>query len=189
MKEMSSSMEEIDRMKLISDNREEVYCKWWRNKFERDEKVINQFECDNVFFISRKIWSIVIKEKIPITINGVDIGQKKLKLVKSLLRKGIKVRYSVMLKLRKFISYSITDTIDQGRVDKLYFRMMKDMKMFNRLIDLEKLLLSRKWNNGIRKKVKHIHVLGSLVNLKMKRSDKLKSFAICISENVNFEVV
>jgi hypothetical protein len=78
-----------------------------------------------------------MKEGIPIVIGGNDLSQKKFKLVKSLLRKRIKVKYSTMLKLKKFIYYSVIDVIDQSRVNALYFRMMKDMNIFNRLSKLE----------------------------------------------------
>jgi hypothetical protein len=63
------------------------------------------------------------------------LNQKKYKEIKTILRRGIRIEYSVMLKLRSFVSYSITDSIDQGRVNNLYFEMMKKMNIFNKLKD------------------------------------------------------
>jgi hypothetical protein len=115
-------------------------------------------------------------------------SEKKFKAVKLILRKGIKVKYPTMMKLKKFIDYSIADVIDQERVNVMYFQMMKSMRIFNRLCALESWLLRREWNGTCKKKVRHKHILGK-GNTKLKEADAIDSFAVSASENVNFEIV
>jgi hypothetical protein len=54
MKEMSSAVDEMKELKEIHLNQEELYVRWWRNKFEEENIIINQFEKDDVFYINKK---------------------------------------------------------------------------------------------------------------------------------------
>jgi hypothetical protein len=94
-----------------------------------------------------------------------------------------------MLKLRQFINYSVTDSIDQGRVNSLYFGMMKNLKFFNRLKDLESWLLSKNWSKNTSKRVQHTHILGNSCKMKMKKSSSVNRLAVIVPENENFEIM
>jgi hypothetical protein len=70
MKEMSSSVNEMKLLKEEYSNQEEIYNKGWHNKFEEDEKIISQFEEDNVFCIDKKTWNEIINKGIIIKFRG-----------------------------------------------------------------------------------------------------------------------
>jgi aspartate carbamoyltransferase catalytic subunit len=71
--------------------------------------------------------------------------------------KGIKLKYSNMIKLKKFSHCTIVDSIDQSRVNHSYFQILKNLNMFNRFRSLESWLLEKEWKKDVVKKVKHKH--------------------------------
>jgi hypothetical protein len=89
---------------------------------DRNQEVVKRFEDDNVWFIDKRSWNGIRKENIKLVVKGIDICAKKYKVIKSVLRKGIRIRYSSMLKLKKFIQFSVIDSIDQCRANRDYFQ-------------------------------------------------------------------
>lgn len=189
MSGMDSSVFDNESLKSLCSNQVEIYNKWWHSKFEEEAKTINQFEKDNLFYIDKRVWSEIGAEKIIIRSDGKNIGQKNYKEIKPMLKRGIRIDYPDMLKIRRFIDYSITCPIDEGRVNILYFKLMKSMNMFNRLKHLEEWLMSKEWRKGLKMKVMHIHILGSSNNIKMRKVWGLEKFAVNIPENDNYEII
>jgi hypothetical protein len=106
-----------------------------------------------------------------------------------MLRRGIRIKYPDMLKIKSFINYSVACPIDQGRANKVYLALLKGMNIFNRMKDIEDWLLSKEWDKKIEKKVTHIHILGNSSNMRMRKIVELDKFAASIRKNENYEVV
>jgi hypothetical protein len=114
-------------------SQEKTFIKWWHNKFEKEKKVTKQFEKDNLFYIDKKVWNEIKREKICLKHKGKVINQKKYKYVKTKIKRGVKMGYRDMLKIRKFIKYSVIGSIDKDRVNIEYIKLLKEMKISNRV--------------------------------------------------------
>jgi hypothetical protein len=189
MKDMHSSIEENEWLKKCNDDAERIEHEWYTSKVKEVEKNIQQFEQDNTLFIDKRSWIVIMKKKIPIEVKGVDLSTMKYKSVKSILRRGIKVKYPIMLKLKELIQYSVVDVIDQSRANTIYFQLLKSMNMFNRFIKLEEWLLNSKWKDKCIKKISHKHFLGSIVSMKIPESGEPKSLAVIVPNNPDFEII
>jgi hypothetical protein len=132
---------------------------------------------------------VLREEKVPVINKGVDLSVKKYKLVKQILRKGIKVNYSIMLKLKKFIQFSTIDSIDKGRANSVYFRFLRSMGMFNRFAGLERWMLDSNWSCDCVKRVKQRHYMGNNFNSKMVSSKRHESLAVVVHDNPNYEII
>jgi hypothetical protein len=189
MQNMNSSIDEVAQLKFVENDREENNSKWHRNEAEEKEKVVKQFEQDNVWFIDKRSWNMIKKEGVPVMIEDINLCTRNYKAVKLILRKGIRISYSSMLKLRKFVQFSVVDSIDQGRVNKIYFQLLKNMGMFNRFVKLEEWLFGRKWKDKCVKKVNYKHFMGNNNNKMTINSEKSGFMAVIIPNNINFEIV
>jgi hypothetical protein len=63
MKNMCSSIEENNQMKEYLNASDEQRYDWYIKEINDREKVIKQFEQDNVLFINKKSWSLIMKEE------------------------------------------------------------------------------------------------------------------------------
>jgi hypothetical protein len=152
------------------------------------EEAIKQFEEDNRFFFDKRSWEKVIKLDIPIMHKGVNLICKKYKEVKAILRRGVKLKFIHMIKLKNIIQCSLVDSIDQGRVNRFYFYCLKRMNMFNRFHKIENWLINHEWNDKIIKRVRHKHY--SNYNFFKQKKSKFKNpMAVNISSNNSFRMV
>jgi hypothetical protein len=157
-------------------------------RMKKSDKIIQQFENDNLFSFDKKCWNMLKSQNTIIMVKGVNLLSKKFKEVKIILRRGINLKYSCMLRVRKLIQCTLVDSIDQGRVNSDYFQILKRLDMFNRFVKIEKWLLSRNWNNNFVKRVKHRHY--SNYNFFKQRRTKFRNpMAVNIQNNMNFEMV
>jgi hypothetical protein len=89
MAAMTSSMEENGVGKSLYLSQEKIFIEWWHNKFEKEEKMIKQFENDNIFYIDKIIWNEIKREKICLKHVGKIINQEDYKCAKIMIRKGV----------------------------------------------------------------------------------------------------
>jgi hypothetical protein len=134
---MTNSLKENNRAEIQYTNQEETFIEWWHNKFEKESKMIKQFEKDNKFYLNKKVWNKINEEGIYLKYGGKDLSKTNFKSIKQLSRRGINVRYRDMLKIRKLIEYSMIDSIDKGRTNIEYILLMKEMRISNRIANLE----------------------------------------------------
>jgi hypothetical protein len=161
MKDIKQSLMENEQVREWLNVHENIMAEWYVEEAVRNDNITKQFEEDNILYIDKKTWSIITKRKIPIIVKGVDLCTRKFKLVNSVLRKGINVKLSTLLKLKEFIQYSVVDMIDQNRANPTYLQLLKNMNMFNRFDKLKVWLLSKVWDKRKLRKVRHKHYLGS----------------------------
>jgi hypothetical protein len=90
-----------------------------------------------------KAWNEIRKEKICLRHEGKVMTQESYRVMKSILRKGVRIDYRDMLKIRKFIGYSMICSIDKGRANFEYIKLMKEMKISNRIECFEDWLSSK----------------------------------------------
>jgi hypothetical protein len=105
-----------------------------------------------------------------------------------MLRKGINLKYPSMVKIMKLINFSVVDSIDQGRVNRTYFQLLKSLNLFNSFRKLEPWLLNEDWKNVIIKKVKHRHFT-NYNQVRTVREKENESLAVVIPKNADFEII
>jgi hypothetical protein len=186
---MASSMEENDIAKLIYLNQENVFSEWWHRKFEKERKMIWWFESDNLFYIDKKTWNEIQKAKIVLRRNGEVINQESYRDVNMEIRKGIQIDYHDILKIRRFIRCSIIGTINEGRANYEYIKLMKEMKIANRISKIEDWLLNNNWNSEIMKDIINIHIMGCPKLIKFEKIAKFENCSVIIPSNPEFEMV
>jgi hypothetical protein len=120
MKSMEHSLLENEQVREWLRVHENMTSEWYEREAEKDAEITKQFEKDNVLYIDKKTWSIIAREGISIIVKDFNLSTRKFKIVKS------------MLKLKKFIQYSVVDVIDQNRANFKYLQLLKNMNMFNR---------------------------------------------------------
>jgi hypothetical protein len=94
-----------------------------------------------------------------------------------------------MLKIRKFIKYSMIDSIDKSRANAEYIKLMKEMKISNRVNEFESWLLGREWGTEAKKKVTHVHVLECPNSVKTKKVQNSRRYSIVIPNNLDLEII
>jgi hypothetical protein len=185
---MESSLEENDQEKIVNVKYQSEIKVTVEEKMKKTEEVLHQFENDNLFFFDKKCWELLKNQNVTIIVKGSNLLNRKYKEVKTLIRRGIKLRYSDMLKVKKIIQCTLVDSIDQGRVNREYFRLLKEMNMFSRFVKIENWMLGRSWSSDIIKKVMHKH-FSSYNFFKQRRTKFRNPMAVCIQNNINFEIV
>jgi hypothetical protein len=100
--------------------------------------MIKQFEEDNLFYSDKRTWNEIKKEKIILRQNGKIFNQCCNREAKHKVKKGFKIDYHDMLKIKKFIKCSINETIDKGRANEEYIRLLKEMNVANRMSKFER---------------------------------------------------
>jgi hypothetical protein len=137
MKDIKYSLSENEQVREWLNVHENMTSEWYVKEAEKDIEITKQFERDNVLYIDKKIWSIIVNRRIPIIVKNIDLSTKKFKLVKSILRKGISVKFSTLLILKEFIHCSVVDVIDPSRANFTYLQLLRSMNMFNRFNKLD----------------------------------------------------
>jgi hypothetical protein len=188
MKMMNSTMEEIEQLKNFESVNNDEETVWFKKIFEREKKILEQFEKDNIWYIDKRSWNSIKKENISIFSNGVNLAKKSYNEVKIILRRGIRITYSSMMKIRKFVPFSVVDSIYQGRANRVYFQLLKNLEMFNRFKNLENWMLGRNWKEEIVRRVKHKHFMGNNY-FKLGKSNVMKPFAVIIPDSPEFEII
>jgi hypothetical protein len=93
-----------------------------------------------------------------------------------------------MLKVKKFIQYSIIDTIDKGRANTEYIKIMKEMKISNRIVKLENWLISNDWSEETKKNVTQLHILDCPNSIKVKDFKEAK-YSVIVKDNPDYEMI
>jgi hypothetical protein len=88
MKMIASSQEEVNELITISQYQENNQMKWYNNIIEKEEKMIRQFENENLFYVNKKTWNIIQKEKIILKREGIIINHDYFNQMKQKIRQG-----------------------------------------------------------------------------------------------------
>jgi hypothetical protein len=83
MSKMSNSIDELEVLKDVRSNKEEIYDKWWHSKSEEEGGVVKQFEEDNLFYIDKKTWNEIIMKKVNVRIIGKESDHEELQRAKT----------------------------------------------------------------------------------------------------------
>jgi hypothetical protein len=86
--------------------------------------MIKQFEKDNKFCLNKKVWNKIVDEGICLKYKERNISKENYNDIKHLVRRGMNASYSDMLKIRKFVEYSLVDSIEKGRSNDKYIKLM-----------------------------------------------------------------
>jgi hypothetical protein len=185
---MVSSIQENILIMKHEDNYENEIVKHTEKEIENWNKVVKQFENDNTFFFDKRCWERMKSLDLTIEHKGTNLMAKKYKEVKTILRRGIKLKYYNMLKIKNMMQCTFVDSIDQGRVNRYYFNCLKEMKMFNRIAKFEKWLINQVWKNEITKKVNHRHY--SNYNFFKQKKSKFKNpVAVTLQDSDDFKII
>jgi hypothetical protein len=184
---MDSTMIEIEQLKSFDEKSSGVVDNWYKKVAEETRSITEQFENDNTFFIDKKSWNLLKSKNIPIICGKTDLSASSYGKAKNVLKKGVHLKYSCMKKVMKFINFSIVDSIDQGRVNRTYFQLLKELNLFGRFRELETWLLKENWKKAISKEVNHRHFTNNN-QVKVVRQKNVESLAVVISKNVEFKI-
>jgi hypothetical protein len=54
MQNMISSIDDVTQMRIVNDDKEETDGKWFAKEAEEKEKIVKQFEQDNIWYIDKR---------------------------------------------------------------------------------------------------------------------------------------
>jgi hypothetical protein len=156
----------------------------------KKEEAERWFVNDNVFYFDKVSWNIIKKEGILIKQKGIVISNDEFKQRKRLLLKRIKIEWSNMLKLKKYISVSMVDSLDESKANRNYISLMEMMCIDQRIRNLKHWLVSNEWKGIKKKKVVNRHYLSDPRKCEVNWRTRLeKKVAVIVPNNPEFEII
>jgi hypothetical protein len=116
-----------------------------------------QFEKDNIFYFSEDACNNLKEKRIWLSYMNLIINEEDYDKVRNKVKKGVKLDWFSIRKLKNIDRIAIMDVIDESRANRGYLDLLQEMKMNQRVSSIEKWLLSNEWKSDEVKKIKNIH--------------------------------